>query len=320
MVDLSFLIFRSVYTSSIFPAIDLLKHANAISLENTGEEVFEIQLVGYNTLDFKLDEKVSIRCDLTIEDIQKTDLIIIPGFDPLAFNSVNFSEFTELFNWIKRKSQRGCIIASLCSGAVLLGHAGLLKDREYTTHWLCTEFMKQKFPQAKQKPDLTVINSENIYSSGGALSSTQLILHLIEMNCNSNMAEQIAKMAGIQYPLTSQSQFYIFTPQKKHTDKLILEIQNYLEDNYAEQISIDQLAEKVNMSPRNFIRRFKKVTNDTPLAYLQKVRIEAAKMKLKKEKGSVKEIMFDVGYSDLKSFSFLFKRLTGFTPAAYAKK
>ncbi len=201
----------------------------------------------------------------------------------------------------------------------MLADAGLLEDRMCTTNWMIADQLKMQCPHATLLSDNTMIKSDNIYTGGGGFNSMQLIFHLIEEYCGKDLAIELSKIVGIQYPVKKQNRFYLFRKQKMHRDEPILEIQDFMENNFNDNLRIEELANRVNMSPRNFIRRFKKATNETPHSYLQKIRIEVAKNAFESGESSVVEVMDKIGYQDLKSFSVLFKRETGLTPSAYAR-
>ena len=134
------------------------------------------------------------------------------------------------------------------------------------------------------------------------------------------MAITCSKLFGIQIERDSQSPFMMFMPQKQHEDDLIKKAQDYIEKNYAEKITVDELASSLAISRRNLERRFKKVTYNSIVEYVQRVRIEAAKMSLEKEKENVNEAMYKAGYSDIKAFRTTFKKITGLSPLEYRNK
>jgi len=232
---------------------------------------------------------------------------------------MDWSKYDKLYKWLESENKKGVKIAGLCLGSLLLAHAGLLENRQITTHWLGCELMRTKFPEVGLKSSEVVLHSDGIYTSGGGFSSVQLILYFIEEHCGRDVAIAIAKMSAIEYPLNSQNHFYIFQEQKSHGDEEILNAQRFMEGNYYNDLKIDELSERAHMSSRNFIRRFKKATGETPIQYLQKIRIETAKKYLEGGNKNIYEVMENIGYSDLKSFAVLFKRLTGKTPAVYSK-
>lgn len=208
----------------------------------------------------------------------------------------------------------------MCLGSILLAHTGLLNQLPCTTHWMGDRIMRIRFPEVIMQPSKMVTKKKDIYTSGGAFSSLQLIFVLIEEYCSKELAHHFSKILGIEYPLKSQNRFYLFSQQKEHEDTDIKKIQLFMEKNYIHKISIPHLALKANMSPRNFIRRFKKATGNTPIAYLQKIRIEVAKKEFEAGNLVISDVMRLSGYKDIKSFRVLFKRIAGLSPSIYSKR
>jgi transcriptional regulator GlxA family with amidase domain len=168
--------------------------------------------------------------------------------------------------------------------------------------------------------DRLITDERGIYTNGGAYSFLNLILYLIEKYCGREMAIYCAKVGEIDFERNRQSPFHIFTPQKNHDDEQVRAAQCYIENNIAEKISIDDLAKRCGLSKRNFERRFKKATADTPMGYIQKVKIEYAKKNFESCRKNVNEVMYDTGYCDRKAFRMAFKKVTGLLPNEYRQK
>ena len=281
---------------------------------------FDIHLVGIDKETTLYDGAFSIHCNATIEDIDKTDLIIIPAVIPhriveeLQVNS-------EFIPWIQQQRLiHNTEIASLCMGAFFLAETGLIDDKPCATHWAGIDLFKQMYPHIKIMPDKIVTEEDGIYSSGGAYSFLNLIIHLVHKYCGREVAIYVSKMFEIDMDRDNQNQFAIFRNQKEHSDELVQNAQRYIEQHVTEKISVDALSKQLAISRRNFIRRFKKATTNTPLEYIQRVKIEAAKKALESSPQTINEVMFYIGYSDVKAFRALFKRYTGLTPVAYKNK
>ena len=168
--------------------------------------------------------------------------------------------------------------------------------------------------------DKIIIDEGRFYTSGAAFSFTTLIIYLIEKICGRDMALAAAKVFMIQVHDSNQHSFSIFNLQRNHEDHDIGQVQDHIEKNYTEQLSITSLAKKFNMSSRTFIRKFTLLTGNTPLEYVQRARMEAAKRLLEKGKLTVEQVCMKVGYGDFGFFRNVFKRLTGLTPQEYKKK
>ncbi|HEX3386553.1 MAG TPA: helix-turn-helix domain-containing protein, partial [Mucilaginibacter sp.] len=135
-----------------------------------------------------------------------------------------------------------------------------------------------------------------------------------------DVAVHCSKVMEIEIDHETQSPFVIFSGQKEHNDEPIKKAQVYIERNVGAKITVDQLSEMFAISRRNFERRFKKATSNTPVEYLQRVKIEAAKKSLEGGRENVNEVMYSVGYSDNKAFRTIFKKITGLSPIEYRNK
>lgn len=280
--------------------------------------MFKIQLVGLKKETTMRKGIYSIHPDAVISDIHHTDLIIIPA---IFGNKEKVIRDNEAFvPWMLNQYNAGSGIASLCIGVFLLASTGLLNGKKCATHWVEADNFRKMFPDVEVIPEKILTDDHGIYTSGGAYSWLNLVLYLIEKYAGRQMAITCSKLYGIQIDRDSQSSFMMFMPQKQHEDDLILEAQNYIEKNYAERITVDELASRLAISRRNLERRFRKVTYNSIVEYVQRVRIEAAKMSLEREKENVNEAMYKAGYTDVKAFRTTFKKLTGLSPIEYRNK
>jgi transcriptional regulator GlxA family with amidase domain len=226
----------------------------------------------------------------------------------------------DMIKWIKKQHERGADIASMCLGAFLVASTGLLNGKKATTHWMGSDYFRQLFPKVKLEDDKVIIDEGRIYSSGAAFSFTSLIIYLIEKFCGRDMSLASAKVFMIQVHDSSQHSFSIFNLQRNHEDYNIGRVQDYIEKNYDQLPTIAGLAGKFNMSARTFIRKFTSITGNTPIEYIQRVRVEAAKRLLEKGKLTVEQVCMEAGYSDFGFFRNIFKRLTGLKPQEYKRK
>ncbi|GAA3616631.1 helix-turn-helix domain-containing protein [Flavivirga amylovorans] len=308
--------------SSVVGPYKIFKSVNDFILQSGKSEqpFFDINLVGLDKNTVLYDGAFSVHCDATIHDIVKTDLIIISAVRPEWITDGIKTNY-EFIPWIKKqRNKHHAEVASLCLGAFLLAETGLLDHKQCTTHWAGIELFRQMYPKIDVLPEKIVTDQEGIYSSGGAYSFLNLIIHLVHKYCGQEVAVYVSKLFEIDISRDNQNQFAIFRGQKDHTDTLIQKAQLFIENNVTEKVSVEQLSGMLAVSQRNFIRRFKKATANTPLEYIQRVKVEAAKNALESTQNTINEVMFSVGYSDTKAFRGLFKRFTGLTPIAYKNK
>jgi transcriptional regulator GlxA family with amidase domain len=279
---------------------------------------FNVQLVGLHN-EVKLHGGLfSVHTDAVLGDIKKTDLIIVPAFGGDMATSIKRNE--EFIPWIVDHHYKGAEVASLCVGAFLLAATSLLNGKECSTHWRFANEFREMFPEVTLVDDRIVTEQKGLYSSGGATSYWNLLLYLVEKYAGRDMSIMAAKMFALEIDRKSQSPFIMFNGQKTHEDEPIKEAQEFIEANIAEKISVEDLAMKYAIGKRHFERRFKKATNNSPLEYIQRVKMEAAKKHLESSRKNVNEVMYDVGYSDTKAFRTVFKKITGLSPVEYRNK
>lgn len=304
--------------SSVIGAYKVLMSANSALIRAGKKPAFQIKVVGLNHETSLYDGLFSVRPEILIGDVDKTDLIIIPAFN--GDISACLKQNTDYIPWIIAQYKQGAEVASLCTGAFLLASTGLLKGKKCSTHWMAADAFRRAFPDVKLQTEKVITDEMGVYSSGGAYSFLNLMIYLVEKFCGRELAVYCAKLMEIEIERKSQSPFAIFTGQKEHEDEPIKKAQLYMENNVAAKISVDQLSEMFAISKRNFERRFKKATTNTPVEYLQRVKIEAAKKSLESTRENINEVMYNVGYSDSKAFRNMFKKITGLSPLSYRNK
>lgn len=318
MKDIAILIHKDVLLSTITGALDMLEHTNRYLAAQGKPRAFGVTLVGENATNNLLPVAAPYIKYSRYSDLDAADLIIAPAFfgDP----DTVFAEQRVLIDWLRDMHGRGFEVASLCSGVYFLGEAGLLTGKCCTAHWRDIEDLRRRYPDTRFLSRMVMTDQDGLYTSGGAFSAFHLVLYLIEKYCGRDMGIWASKMFSLDMDRESQAYFAVFQGQFRHTDEQILNAQEYIDKNYSLPISVEQMALHINMSLRNFIRRFKTATQNTPLEYLQRIRIEAAKKALEVGNPTITSLMYDTGYQDIKTFRKVFKRITGLTPIEYRKK
>ena len=296
----------------------IFNEVNSVLARAGKPPMFKVQLVGLRKETTMKKGLFSIHADALINDVEHTDLIIIPAIH--GDKKKVFADNRDFIPWLVKHYKMGAGIASLCIGAFLLAETGLLKGKKCATHWIEADNFRMMFPDVILVPDKIITDEHGIYTSGGAYSWLNLVLYLVEKFAGRDMAIVCSKLFGIQIDRDSQSSFMIFSPQKQHEDDLIKKAQEYIEKNYEEKISVDELASMVGLSRRNLERRFRKVTYNSIVEYLQRVRIESAKQTLEKARENVNEAMYKSGYTDIKAFRTTFKKYTGLSPLEYRNR
>ncbi len=282
------------------------------------EPIFKVELVGLSNQVLLNNGTFAVHADQLLKDVKKTDLVIIPALSGNIRTALQLNQ--EFVPWIVTQYAKGAEIASLCIGAFLLAHTGLLNGRKCSTHWIYANEFREMFPEVTLVDDRIITEEQGLYSSGGASSYWNLLLYLVEKYTNREMAIKASKFFAIEIDRKSQSPFIMFNGQKKHEDEPIREAQEFIEKNVTEKISVEELATRFAIGRRHFERRFKKATNNTPVEYIQRVKIEAAKKQLESGQKNVTEVMYEVGYLDMKAFRSVFKKITGLSPTDYRNR
>ena len=303
--------------SSITGSFEILTRANDYWKKIGNKSMMEVCIAGFMT-ELKMDAGFFSVHPVNIREVKKTNLVIIPSLSHDYDNIIRNNK--ELIDWVKEQYKNGAEIASICTGAFLVAATGLLEGKSCSTHWNAAAGFRRLFPNIKLHIDKLLTAEKGIYTNGGAYSFLNLILFLVEKYFDRQTAIVCSKIFQIDMDRTSQSPFFIFQVQKNHGDELICEAQTYIEENLGEKISFEELASKLAISRRNFDRRFIKATGNSPVEYLQRVKVEVAKKTLEKGRKSIFEVMNEVGYSDDKAFREVFKKITGLSPLEYKSK
>lgn len=288
-------------------------------LEDSGKApLFNIQLVG-ESKEMRLNGSIfTVHTDKLPDEVKETDLIVIPAISGDIDTALDLNK--NLIPWIVQHYEDGAEIASLCIGAFLLASTGLLNGKKCSTHWNAANQFRDMFPEVELVDGHIITEEQGIYSSGGANSYWNLLLHLVEKYTDRNTAILAAKYFAIDIDRTSQSSFAMFQGQKSHKDEEVKKVQEYIEKNIESRLTVEELADRVAVGRRSFERRFKRATNNSVLEYIQRVKIEVAKRSFESSRKNINEVMFDVGYTDTKAFRTVFKKITGLTPLEYRNK
>jgi len=279
---------------------------------------FEVTLAGLNQ-EIKLDKgRFAVYPDKMISEVGSADLIIIP---PMIGDLVSGLETNKAFlPWLRKMHSKGAEVASLCIGAFMLAASGLVDGKKCSTHWDFVQQLTDMYPEVHGQNGAIVTETDGIYSSGGANSYWNLLLHLVEKYTDRATAILLAKYFALDIDRYSQTSFTIFRGQKNHADEQIKEAQEIIENQIDTKLTIDELADKLSIGRRSFERRFRQATSNSVLEYMQRVKMEAAKKSFETSDKQISQVMFEVGYNDSKAFRTVFRKNTGLSPAAYRKK
>ncbi|MEN8210091.1 MAG: helix-turn-helix domain-containing protein [Thermodesulfobacteriota bacterium] len=307
--------------SSITSLMDVLSMSNTIDApdnKNCGPRIkFDVRIASADGKPIRCQHNILLTPHCSFDDIKQAELIILPAF--MNIDNAR-KKHKKLVKWLIRQHAKDTVIGSICTGVFLLAETGLLDGKSATTHYTAADYFKQLYPEINMIPDQMITDEGNILCSGGASSSEDLALYLIEKYINHRVAIKCAKLFVRDLYRSSQAPYFEFNGNKSHNDSQILLCQEWLEKNHTNNISIKKLPLIANMSQRTFERRFKKATGNTPLLYLQKIRVSNAKTLLETTDQSFDEIAYKVGYNNCGAFRKIFVRNTNLLPSEYRNK
>jgi transcriptional regulator GlxA family with amidase domain len=318
MKTVSILVPESSVVQAIADPQYLFSAVNQFLVASGKKPLFKVQLVGAKK-EVKLNDGLySVHTDMQLKDVTKTDLVFIPAL--FGDMKMAISQNEKLIPWIKEQYAKGAEVASLCVGAFLLASTGLLDGKKCSTHWGFQNEFREMFPEVNVQDGAIITEEHRIYSSGGANSYWNLLLHLVEKYTDRETAILASKYFAVDIDRESQTAFAMFQGQKNHADAEVKKAQAFIEKHFQDKISVDELAEKVSLGRRSFERRFKQATNNTVLEYILRIKVEAAKHRFESSRKNITEVMMEVGYTDTKAFRTIFKKNTGLTPIEYRNK
>lgn len=313
--------FDGVLSSVLTGALDLFSFTGVSWQRFSDLEVqpkFKVQIASVGGVDIKCSNRLILQAHCDINDIQECDLLLIPTIGD-SINKV-LKRNSELLPHLIRLADTNADIASNCSGAFFLAEAGLLDNKIATTHWGYANKFKADYPLVDLQENQFVTQSGNIFCAAGGSAFYDLALLLIERYCGREMSTQVAKTQIIDSKRGSQNSYTNVTLHKPHSDVLVKQVQEFIENNFEQSIQVSDLATMVNVTSRTLNRRFQSCVAMRPIEYIQAVRIEQAKRLLESGKVSIKSLAYQVGYNDISSFTRLFKRATELTPKEYQDK
>jgi transcriptional regulator GlxA family with amidase domain len=289
---------------------------NGISGRNPAPD-FEVHIATKDGKAVKCLNGITLTPHCSIHDIHKTDLVMVSAITGRISGALEANR--EVVTWLKEIYTNGAWIASVCTGAFVLAETGLLDGKKATTHWGFVRQFRKRYPRVKCRPDALITDEGDLFCSGGSNSCIDLSLYLVEKLCGRTVAIQCAKAMVYDLGRSTQAPYSALIAKRSHRDGMIHDAQNLIEEHFSQRLGVSMLARRANMSERTFQRRFKEATGDTPVNFLQKVRIEAARDLLETGNRSFEEITCMVGYEDPGSFRKIFLRQTGLLPRDYQR-
>lgn len=318
MISVTVLAFDYVLASGLTGINDLLSLAG-VSWNKLHQKIpepkFKVQIASWDKKPIYTLNNVLIMPHCAIQEVARSDVYLVPSIAGDIDKTLKQNQ--GLIEFLRKLNPATCIIGSNSTGSFFLAEAGLLNNKVATTHWGFEQEFKRKYPKVKLKADQLITHDQNILCDGGGLAWFDLGLYLIELFCDHETAVGSAKSFVIDTGRTTQLTYSPLISKKYHNDKSVRAVQDWMEDNYSHHLSIAEISKQFGVSNRTLIRRFKEAAKVTPSNYLQEVRLDAARKLLVQSTKTIDEITHLVGYSDISSFTKLFKRITGISPSGY---
>lgn len=280
------------------------------------------QLVGLTPDPVLTSTGVKLVPDITIAESTAGKIILVPTLmieSGRAFGRNNGA----VIEWLRQANDSGSHIYSTCTGSFALAEAGLLDNRDATTHWAFANLMRAEYPAIRVLSDRIFVSAtgdDRIVTCGGAASWMDMVLYLIGKFAGAEEAMRLAKIQMFDWHHNGQTPYARLTTRPQTGDRLIQDCQEWLADHYASADPVSAMIRRSGLSRRSFGRRFQAATGHAPLDYVQRVRVEEAKQLLETSGVTFEQVATEVGYSDPVSFRRLFKRMVGETPTAYRRR
>lgn len=317
------LAYDDCYVSTLGGFADVLQVANAHLRRQNPETsgCYEWRFLSLGGSDVTASNGLPIRTE-AIEAQDPFDLIFIPSLHYGGRQDLDrlLKRQEPVFAWLAAQWQNGAWLAANCTGTFLLGQTGMLNGRVATTTWWLADQFRSRFPKVDLQLQSVITECDRMICAGASASYLLQVIRVIERFSGPMIASQCAKSMLIDVSQTSQAPYLPLLTQKEHGDSLVHRAQHWLEKHMAREIQISELAAAVATSERTLIRRFKAALDQTPLGYLQDMRIEATRTFLETSDLGIAVIAERVGYSDTSSFSRLFKDRMGLSPGAYRSR
>jgi len=307
--------------STLFGLYDVLNAPTLMGMAKPARP-FDVEIVGEKAGPLQLASRVPITVQRAAASVETTDIVIVPSI-LLRHNVWEKNRYPALVEWVCAMHARGAVLCSACSGIFLLAETGLFGGRDVTVHYGYARPFAEAYPDVPIHPERALVVSgrhEELVSSGASTTWHDLVLYLIARYAGATTAQEIARLFALQWHADGLSPYIIFEGRTDHGDAEIASAQQWLDRHFAVANPVEEMIKRSKLAGRTFKRRFVAATGITPIAYVQRLRIEDAKRRLERTSASVDEISWRVGYEDGAFFRRLFKRTTGLTPGAYRRR
>lgn len=326
LATVAVLAFPETSASAVYGMYDLLMSAGrdwgVITGGGPGPSLFKAMIVARETQPFRVGNDVLMRPHATLSACGDPEIVCVPELnvppgEPLA------GLFEQEIGWLRERYAAGSTLATACSGAMLLAHAGLLDGCEATTHWAWSDAMRSEFPKVRvceQRALVVAGEGDRLLMAGGGVSWLDLALYLIARQGGVEAAMQVARINLIDWHAIGQQPFARLARTRQVDDAIIGRCQSWIAEHYQESSPVAAMVRLSGLAERSFKRRFRLATGMSPLEYVHTLRLEEAKQMLEATDQAVEAIANEVGYEDAGFFSRLFRRSVNLSPMQYRRR
>ncbi|NOK19682.1 GlxA family transcriptional regulator [Corallococcus carmarthensis] len=316
-IRIAVLALEGCVASSVMGPLDVFAMANLLSRDQGRGEPFAAELIAPRPGTARSFHGLALGSARVPDSTERFDVVLIPALVGNVARSVAEHSLTD---WLTGQHTRGAKLAAVCAGAFLLAETGLLEGREATTHWGLAQDFAARYPRVALKPELLLVDNGDVLTTGGITAYLDLCLHLVAKQVSPELAALCAKMLLVEPGRRFQAPYAVHAAPRDHGDTAVLRAQEWLEAHLCGPVTLTGAAVAASLGERTLLRRFRKATGDTPLDYVQRLRVEAARRLLETTPRTVEDIAQAIGYADTTSFRRRFKARTGLTPDAYRKR
>jgi transcriptional regulator GlxA family with amidase domain len=306
--------------STLFGIFDVMGGGTAFA--GTGRSPFRIEIVGEAAGPVELASGVAVNVQRAIDDVPTSDIVIVPSLFVRPEGWAR-GRYPRLVEWLRAMYDRGAVLCSACSGIFLLAETGRFDGRDATVHFRYAKAFACSYPSVPIHPERVLVISgarEELVSSGASTTWHDMVLYLLARYAGATVAQDVARAFALQWHQDGLTPYMVFEGKRNHGDAEIESAQQWLSRNFSVANPVEEMIRRSKLAERTFKRRFAAATGLTPIAYVQRLRIEDAKRRLERTDAPVDEISWNVGYEDAAFFRRLFKRTTGLAPGAYRKR
>jgi transcriptional regulator GlxA family with amidase domain len=316
MQHISLLALPSCLATSISLPLEILNAANELArIRNRTQAPLTIDIVAKKLEPITTAGGLCIMATATPASIQQTDLLILPSLwrNPVA----TLRQHQWLLPWLSQIAEQGTTICAVGTSSFFLAEAGLLNYKPATTHWYYFDLFEKRYAKVALKRQHLITQADTIFCAGSVNSIADLMVYLVADHYGHKIARQVEAQFSPEIRRAFGEHAFSNRDNSPHNDEVIIEAQEYLQQNYGAPLSIPLLATQLRLSPRSFNRRFKKAAGITPSDYLQNHRLHIACELLRTSNLSISEIADQSGYQDNSYFCLRFKKKMGQTPLSY---